>query len=84
MHVDELLATMASFHLRASVTDEVAVKRILDPSSVYYCQRQVYINLEAVTRDYCYTLHDKHSTLLGYTSRFTMARCKNNLLQVRQ
>ena len=75
---------MDSFHLRASVTNEEAVRLVINLSSVSSGQRQLYIKLEVVTTDYCLTLYDKNSTLLGYPSRFIMATCKNNLLQVRQ
>ena len=50
--MDKLLVTLASFHLRPPVTDEEDMRLILDPSDVYYGQRQ----LEAVTGDYCFTL----------------------------
>ena len=83
-HTDKLLATMTSFHLQAPITDKDTMRLILDPSSVCYGYRQPYIKLAAVTRDYCFTLDDKCNTLLGYPSRFTMASCKNNFLQVGQ
>ena len=75
---------MVSFHLLTPVTDEEVVRLILNLSSVCYGQRQLYIKLEALAQDYCFTLHDKCSTLLGYPFTFIMASCKNNLLQVRQ
>ena len=36
---------MASFHLQAPVTDAEAMRLILNPSSVRYGQRQLYIKL---------------------------------------
>ena len=82
-HMDKLLTILENFNIRPPESEEEAVLFVLDPSAVCYKQAQLNHILEHRTRDLCFSLHHKRSSLLGYPSRFknTSSKCKKNLLQ---
>ena len=84
-HKRRFEAALLEAQLQPPAEEDLYTASVLDPSHCCPVSASPYLNeqLESITRDWCFALHHRRSTHLGYPSRFQRANKTPNLLQVR-
>ena len=80
MHENKLVRLMNAAGLPIPHDENGMVKLILDPS--HFAPGPLIVTIETITRDLCFSLHNRRSVLMGYTSKYKHS-FESNLLQRR-
>ena len=80
VHEGKLVRLMAAARIPLPTDETGLVKLILDPS--HFIPGPLVEVFETVTRDLCFSLHNRRSVQMGYTSRYRH-NVESNLLQPR-